>query len=190
MADVNDAPVGICTARRAVLASLATAGVVAVAGCGSDYSSDPSAAGNYDTSTAKPKQPGGQGGGQGGGTGTGTGTKPSGSAKPTGSAKPSKPSTGAPPANALVKTDKVPVGGGMRVGNTLVVQPQSGVFRAFDATCPHAGVPVDAPEGGVATCPAHGSTFKASDGSKISGPTPRGLSQIAVKVQSGYVVKA
>src|SRR3712207_7643099 len=47
-----------------------------------------------------------------------------------------------------------------RTGSVLVVQPQTGVYRAFDATCPHAGARVDAPDGDTLTCPAHGSTFR------------------------------
>jgi nitrite reductase/ring-hydroxylating ferredoxin subunit len=78
------------------------------------------------------------------------------------------------------------------VGNYLIAQPQRGVFKAFDATCPHQGVTVDAPIGSNDhfICPGHNSKFRLADGSLISGPAPRGLKPVAVKVSNGYVVEA
>jgi nitrite reductase/ring-hydroxylating ferredoxin subunit len=94
--------------------------------------------------------------------------------------------------DGLVKTGDVPVGGAVLADNYLIAQPQRGVFKAFDATCPHQGITVDAPIGSndYFICPGHNSKFRLADGSRISGPAPRGLKQIAVKVRNGFVVEA
>ena len=92
----------------------------------------------------------------------------------------------------LVKTDEVPVGGAVLAGEYLIAQPQRGVFKAFDATCPHQGITVDPPIGtnDYFMCPGHNSKFRLADGGRISGPAPRGLKPVAVKVRNGYVVEA
>jgi len=91
---------------------------------------------------------------------------------------------------ALAEVSQVPVGGGIVVGGLLIVQPDSGTFKAFDAACPHKGVLVAAPENGVATCPAHKSTFAIKDGAKIAGPTPSGLKEVAIKVDGTKIVRS
>jgi nitrite reductase/ring-hydroxylating ferredoxin subunit len=107
------------------------------------------------------------------------------------SAPPSAPaSASTAAADALVTTDKVPVGGGVVVDGMLVVQPSAGTFKAYDAACPHKGVQVAAPSGGVSTCPAHKSVFKIEDGSRVSGPATRGLTEIPIKVVNGSLVRA
>jgi nitrite reductase/ring-hydroxylating ferredoxin subunit len=95
------------------------------------------------------------------------------------------PSSGA----VLAATKDVPVGGGIIAGGVLVVQPANGTFKAFDAACPHRGVRVDAPRNGISTCPAHHSTFAIADGSRLSGPATRGLTEIAVSVEQQKVVR-
>jgi nitrite reductase/ring-hydroxylating ferredoxin subunit len=100
---------------------------------------------------------------------------------------------GQPSASAsaeIAETAQVPVGGGIVVGGLLVVQPDSGSFKAFDAACPHKGVLVAAPENGVATCPAHKSTFSIKDGAKIAGPTPSGLKEVAIKVDGARIMRS
>jgi nitrite reductase/ring-hydroxylating ferredoxin subunit len=87
------------------------------------------------------------------------------------------------------KTD-VPIGGGIIVAGVLVVQPAGGVFKAFDASCPHRGVLVGPPRNGTTTCPAHHSVFAIADGSRMSGPATRGLTEIAVSVRGNVVVRA
>jgi nitrite reductase/ring-hydroxylating ferredoxin subunit len=104
---------------------------------------------------------------------------------PTGAAS-STASSGA----VLAATKDVPVGGGIVVAGVLVVQPASGTFKAFDAACPHRGVRVGSPKGGISTCPAHHSTFAIADGSRLSGPATRGLTEIAVSVQGRNIVRA
>jgi nitrite reductase/ring-hydroxylating ferredoxin subunit len=98
------------------------------------------------------------------------------------------PPTEAPPAE-LAETSAVPVGGGIVSNGLLIVQPVSGTFKAFDAACPHKGILVSAPQNGVATCPAHASKFNIADGSRIDGPTPTGLKEIAVKVDGTRIVR-
>jgi nitrite reductase/ring-hydroxylating ferredoxin subunit len=185
MAEATDGtPVIGCAARRAILAGLASAGVVTLAGC-AGYSAKP-AAGAYNTEESGAPPAGAQPSGPANGGGGGAAQSP-GAAKPSQKAPPASQAAGA---GSLVQVARVPVGGGVKAGNVLVVQPQQGVFRAYDTTCPHAGVAVGAPSGGVITCPAHDSKFKVNDGSRISGPAARGLKQVAVKVQNGFVVRA
>jgi nitrite reductase/ring-hydroxylating ferredoxin subunit len=95
-----------------------------------------------------------------------------------------------PGAGPLAATADVPVGGGVVVNGVLIVQPKSGTFKAYNAACPHQGVQVGAPKKGVITCPGHNSQFKADDGSRISGPASRGLTEIAVAVQGADIVRA
>jgi nitrite reductase/ring-hydroxylating ferredoxin subunit len=90
----------------------------------------------------------------------------------------------------LAAAADVPVGGGVVVNGVLIVQPKAGTFKAYNAACPHQGVQVGAPKQDVITCPGHNSQFKADDGSRISGPASRGLTEIAVAVQGADVVRA
>jgi hypothetical protein len=60
------------------------------------------------------------------------------------SAEPSTPEADAgtpagPAAQVIARTDEVPVGGGITVGNILLVQPTAGTFGAFSIICPHRG---------------------------------------------------
>jgi nitrite reductase/ring-hydroxylating ferredoxin subunit len=173
-----------CPARRAVVFGLGSVGVLTVAGCAGS-------AGRTDT-TAGPD------------TGGGTGQPPASGSAPASPGQPgAAPGTSAEPSYApwpnlggnqdgLVGTGDVPVGGGVLAGEYLVVQPRSGTFKAFEAKCPHQGIIVDPPLAGrdFMNCPGHNSKFKVADGSRISGPAPRGLRQVAVKVKNGSVVLA
>jgi nitrite reductase/ring-hydroxylating ferredoxin subunit len=163
-----------CAVRRAVLLGFAVSGAALLVGCGDDAGDPSSQAGGAGQTSASPSSPpstepslepfpGADDGGNGDGNATG-----------------------------LVKTDEVPVGGAVLAGDYLVAQPQRGVFKAFDATCPHQGITVDPPIGtnDYFMCPGHNSKFRLSDGSRISGPAPRGLKPVAVTVRNGYVVEA
>jgi nitrite reductase/ring-hydroxylating ferredoxin subunit len=165
----------LCGVRRAVLLGLAAGGAVLLAGCG------------------------GAGDDQGGGTGPAAQASPPAAADATPSAEPAlEPFPGADDGGGgdtgtgLVKTSDVPVGGAVLVDSYLIAQPQRGVFKAFDAACPHQGITVDAPIGSTDyfLCPGHNSKFRLADGSRISGPAPRGLKPVAVKVRNGFVVEA
>lgn len=99
-------------------------------------------------------------------------------------------SSGAGTGGALAATTDIPVGGGKVVNGVLVVQPTAGTFKAYQAACPHQGVLVTAPKDGVATCPAHRSTFDIDDGSRLSGPADRGLTEVPVSVEGTDIVAA
>jgi len=111
---------------------------------------------------------------------------------PPGAAK-SATSAGSPSASAgdgaLADTADVPVGGGTVVGSLLIVQPVAGTFKAYDAACPHKGVKVNPPKDGIATCPAHASTFSIADGARLAGPATRGLTAVAVVVKGTKIVR-
>jgi nitrite reductase/ring-hydroxylating ferredoxin subunit len=94
------------------------------------------------------------------------------------------------PAASLANTADVPVGGGTVVGDVLLVQPVAGTFKAYDAACPHKGVKVSPPKDGVATCPAHNSTFSIADGARMSGPATSGLKEIAITVDGSRIKQA
>lgn len=89
----------------------------------------------------------------------------------------------------LAAVGDVPVGGGIVAAGVLVVQPVSGTFKAFDASCPHRGVRVGPPANGIATCPAHHSTFAIADGARLSGPATQGLAEIPVTVQDKNIIR-
>jgi nitrite reductase/ring-hydroxylating ferredoxin subunit len=99
------------------------------------------------------------------------------------------------PGDALARAADVPVGGGVVVdsGRVVVAQPSDGVFKAYDARCPHMGISVNPPGAdgtpGVILCPGHRATFRAADGSVVNGPANRALSGIPVKVDGEFVVR-
>lgn len=119
-------------------------------------------------------------------------TAPAGAAAAPATSAPAAPPapSGAAPAASLASTADVPVGGGTVVGGVLLVQPVAGTFKAYDAACPHKGVKVGVPKDGVATCPAHNSTFAIADGARISGPATSGLKEIPIKVEAGRITQA
>lgn len=89
------------------------------------------------------------------------------------------------PGDRVAPVASVPVGSGVLVdmpGNAqlLVVQPQTGEFRAFNPACPHVGSLVNPPAGGVITCPLHGSAFDPASGAVRKGPATSGLTEVAI----------
>jgi Rieske Fe-S protein len=134
----------------------------------------------------------------GGGGSCSTGTA-SGSDPTSGSADPTTDASG-----GLVATSDVPVGSGVFVENgkiianpgaqeqltAVVTQPSAGVFKAFNATCTHMSCTVGEIKNGQIICPCHGSEYSIKDGSVTSGPAPKPLRSIAVKVDGDKVVKA
>ena len=92
-----------------------------------------------------------------------------------------------PPGTALGPASAVPVGGAASFNDpstgdpSLVVQPQSGTFLAFDAVCPHAGCTVEwDPSGKLFVCPCHGSEFNGRTGAVETGPAASGLAPITI----------
>ena len=83
-----------------------------------------------------------------------------------------------------IPTSEVPVGGAKFLpdANTVVTQPQSGTFKAFDTTCPHQGCAVSGLQGDQLVCPCHQSHFALATGDVVSGPAPTGLTPKKVTV--------
>ena len=102
----------------------------------------------------------------------------------------------APPADALVATGDVPVGGGVILDsrNVVVTQPRKGQFEGFSATCTHQGCILASVASGTINCGCHGSQFSITDGSNVAGPSgsPAGsvaaLPRVAVRVKGKDVV--
>jgi menaquinol-cytochrome c reductase iron-sulfur subunit len=60
-------------------------------------------------------------------------------------------------------------------------------FQVFAVNCAHLGCPVRwFPESGLFLCPCHGGVYYA-DGSRASGPPPRGLFEYEYKVEGGQL---
>lgn len=98
------------------------------------------------------------------------------------------PATVAPKqGEVLAKTADIPVGSGKIVGNTLITQPERGVFKAFVPRCTHAGCRVTVGVGNTIDCPCHGSTF-ALDGAVTRGPAAQPLTSVAVTIRGDAIV--
>lgn len=112
----------------------------------------------------------------------GTAESPSGSDESTGG--------GEDGGGVLAQTSEVPVGGGIVVDETVIVQPTADEFLAFDAACPHMGTPVEAPDAdGVIVCPGHFSEFDM-EGGLLKGPAETGLTEVAITVEDGGITLA
>jgi Rieske Fe-S protein len=90
----------------------------------------------------------------------------------------------------LASERDIPVGGGVifAAEKVVVTHPQGGKIRAFSAICTHVGCTVNQVVSGTIDCPCHGSQFKITDGSVVSGPAPSPLPKRKVKVEKGKVV--
>lgn len=102
-----------------------------------------------------------------------------------GSSAPPLPS----PGTKLTTTADVPVGGGQIFGadNVVVTQPEQGTFRAFSATCTHAGCTVNDISDGTIVCPCHLSKFSIDDGHVTAGPAPKPLPEVQITVKGGSI---
>jgi Rieske Fe-S protein len=160
--DPDDSPV---SSRRAVLAGAGAFGATCLlAACGTS---------------------------QGGST---QGTNPNGSdynanPAPAGS-KGAEASGAAGSGTVLAAAADVPVGGGVIKGDYVITQPTKNSFRAFSKVCTHQGCDVNKVDGGLISCPCHGSQFSITDGSVQNGPAPKPLPETKVKVSGGNVVPA
>jgi Rieske Fe-S protein len=148
--------------RRAVLLGMGAVGAAGVlAACGGDDPQTPPAA------------PGGS--------------------TPDGGGATTSPTAGGPAQRGApdgIPVDSVPVGGGVVDPNRRVVvtQPTAGQFRAFDATCTHEFCLVTSVDGGLITCPCHGSQFRIEDGSVARGPARQPLPSRNATVTDGVIV--
>lgn len=127
--------------------------------------------------------------------GSGSSSTPAGGSGSTGSTGAAGSSTAAAGGSGLAALADVPEGGGLVVNNPgggklLLVRTSATEVKAFNASCPHQGTPVDPPKGGTITCPNHGSTFDAATGALKGGPATRGLTEVAVKVDGTDIVLA
>jgi cytochrome b6-f complex iron-sulfur subunit len=105
------------------------------------------------------------------------------------------PGTAAASGSVLTPLADVPVGSGTVVRMpdgtaVIVVQPEQGTVKAFDARCTHRGSQVQPPDDGVMTCPSHNSQFRATDGGVVQGPATRPLTEIKVTLTDGNVTLA
>lgn len=90
----------------------------------------------------------------------------------------------------IAATSDVPVGGGIVVDETLIVQPAADEFLAFSAVCPHQGAIVAAPDAdGNIICPSHQSTWTI-DGALEQGPAEVDLSTVEITVEDGQIALA
>jgi menaquinol-cytochrome c reductase iron-sulfur subunit len=72
------------------------------------------------------------------------------------------------------------------LGSVWLIRSEGGV-AAFSATCPHLGCAIDVTADRKAfACPCHTSRF-ALGGEAESGPSPRGMDPLQVRVVDGYV---
>jgi Rieske Fe-S protein len=125
-------------------------------------------------------------------SGTGTTTNPSTSAADPSSASPSASSSAGSDV-ALAKVSDVPVGGAISANSAegkpiILSQPKAGDVVGFSAICTHMGCTV-APAGAQLKCPCHGSIYKASDGSVVTGPAPNPLAPFKVSVSGQNIVE-
>lgn len=99
-------------------------------------------------------------------------------------------SAGGGSAGALAATSEIPVGGGkvFAAKKVVVTQPEAGTFKAFSAVCTHQQCVVDQVANGTISCPCHGSTFSAKDGSVTGGPAPSPLPAESIKVSGSEII--
>jgi Rieske Fe-S protein len=68
---------------------------------------------------------------------------------------------------------------------SVYLHRKGGKVFAYDPSCPHLGCHVEFKARKKRyVCPCHGGVFD-EDGNRVSGPPPRGLTQIATKVEGG-----
>ena len=98
--------------------------------------------------------------------------------------------TSAPPASEqlLGKASEVIVGSGMKYKisdalTILVTRPALETFRAFNATCTHAGCIVTGVREDQIACGCHGARFDTDTGEPQSGPARSALGKITIEVR-------
>lgn len=76
-----------------------------------------------------------------------------------------------------IPAENVPVGSGFidKANQVVVVQPESGKYYAYSATCPHAGCSVTSVNQKSIICGCHNSYFNTVDGARTAGPAETGL---------------
>jgi len=91
----------------------------------------------------------------------------------------------------IVKSARVPVGGGIKVGSKrgeiMVVQPTTGSFAAFSVICNHGGCAVSRATATAIICTCHGSEFSTANGSVTEGPATKPLIQYDIVERDGAI---
>lgn len=96
--------------------------------------------------------------------------------------------TAEPQGSSLVigRTSDVPVGGGTKFSvddlTILVTQPKAGEYKAFDATCTHAGCIVNGIIDSEIACGCHGARYALDSGMVLSGPAKSALGKLTIEV--------
>jgi Rieske Fe-S protein len=158
------------SSRRLVLLGAGAVGATAVlAACGTNSGSGSNTNGTDFTNNPAPA---GSGPANAGGGNTGGGSNAGGGAK------------------TLASKADVPAGGGIIAGDYVITQPTAGEFKAFTKVCTHAGCDVNKIDGGVISCPCHGSKFSIETGEPTSGPATKPLAETKVKVDGDNIVAA
>jgi nitrite reductase/ring-hydroxylating ferredoxin subunit len=85
-------------------------------------------------------------------------------------------------------TSEVPVGGGTKFAvdktlTVLVTQTTAGNYKAFSATCTHAGCIVTGVRDNEIACGCHGARFDPETGSPIDGPAKTALGKISLDIR-------
>ncbi|MBW8803426.1 MAG: Rieske (2Fe-2S) protein [Catenulisporales bacterium] len=168
------------TSRRNALVGLAAAAGALCAGCGSSSSGGHSG-------SATTSQPGAAGAS----TTSSAGQSSTASSSSSSSASGSSTASGAG-GTALAQVSAIPVGGGKILSDQQIVltQPTAGDIKAFSAICTHRGCTVGSVDNSLITCPCHGSQYKITDGSVVTGPATQALAPRQVKVENGQVMLA
>jgi thiosulfate dehydrogenase (quinone) large subunit len=114
---------------------------------------------------------------------------------PGGPATATSGATATPAANVIAQTANVPTNSSATFtlpsnGDPgVLVHLTGGQFVAFDATCTHAGCPVQYDPGSqLLLCPCHGAAFDpAHQAAVVQGPAPTSLASVSITVQNGVV---
>ena len=95
-----------------------------------------------------------------------------------------------PAGTVLGLASEIPVGGGKAYTDAKVVvtQPTKGQYKAFSAVCTHVGCICNQVADGTINCPCHGSKFKITDGSVVTGPATAPLAAKTVTVSAGKLL--
>ena len=90
----------------------------------------------------------------------------------------------------LGEATSVPVGGGViyAAAKVVVTQPAKGKYHGFSAVCTHVGCILNKISNGTIDCPCHGSEFRITDGSVVTGPADGPLPKKDIKIENGKVV--
>jgi Rieske Fe-S protein len=124
------------------------------------------------------------------GTGFSNNPAPAGSAEGSNGGGSNDSGSGSTGGSALATTADIPQGGGIITADFVITQPAAGTYKAFSKVCTHAGCDVSKVDGGVITCPCHGSKFSIETGEPTTGPATKALTETKVKVDGENIVKA